>query len=68
MSHIAWDESFCIDNAEIDEQHKKWFEIHNRLHTILLEGNVDSLQGARSRSCRTCRLIPVSTLPMKRHI
>lgn len=46
MSYIEWDESFSIDHAEIDEQHKKWIAIHNILHKTLIEGNPASLQEA----------------------
>ena len=46
MSYIEWDESFSIDNAEIDQQHKKWIAIHNTLHEILLKGDDASLQQA----------------------
>lgn len=46
MSHLEWDDSFSIGNAEIDEQHKKWITIHNRLHDTLLEGDLTALQQA----------------------
>lgn len=46
MSHLEWDDSFSVGNAEIDEQHKQWIAIHNRLHDILLEGDVAALQQA----------------------
>lgn len=46
MSHIEWNDSFSIDNAEIDAQHQKWIAIHNSLHAILLEGDIASLQQA----------------------
>ena len=32
MSKIDWDDSFNINNAEIDNQHKKWIEIYNDMH------------------------------------
>jgi len=46
MSNIEWNDSFSIDNAEIDAQHQQWIAIHNTLHGILLEGDVVSLQQA----------------------
>ncbi len=46
MSDIDWDESFSIDHAEIDAQHKKWIAIHNALHATLLKGDIASLQQA----------------------
>jgi hemerythrin len=42
MSQIKWDESFSINNTIIDDQHKKWIDIYNRLDKVLLEGNLDS--------------------------
>jgi hemerythrin-like metal-binding protein len=42
MSQIKWDESFSVNNAEIDSQHKKWIDIFNRLDRIMLEGDYDS--------------------------
>ena len=44
MSHIIWDVSYSVGNEEIDEQHKRWIDIHNRLHDELLTGSVDSLK------------------------
>ncbi len=46
MPDIEWDESFSIDHAEIDAQHKKWIAIHNILHATLVEGDIVSLQQA----------------------
>lgn len=31
MSQIIWDDSFSVNNAEIDLQHKTWVEIYNNL-------------------------------------
>lgn len=42
MSQIEWDESFSIGHGEIDEQHKKWIDIYNRLDRILIEGDLES--------------------------
>ena len=39
MTQITWDDSYSVNNAEIDAQHKKWIEIHNKLDHILLSGS-----------------------------
>lgn len=31
MAMIVWDESYSVNNAELDTQHKKWLEIINDL-------------------------------------
>ncbi|MEN3046748.1 MAG: bacteriohemerythrin [Candidatus Hydrothermales bacterium] len=38
MSFIKWDEKFAIGIREIDEQHKKFFEILNELHSAMWQG------------------------------
>ncbi|MBU0664085.1 MAG: bacteriohemerythrin [Proteobacteria bacterium] len=38
-NQITWDDSYSVNNAEIDAQHQKWIEIHNKLDYILLKGN-----------------------------
>jgi hemerythrin len=43
MSRIEWDDALSVKNDEIDDQHKKWIEIHNRLHEVLLSGNMDDV-------------------------
>lgn len=52
MSHIVWNESFSIDNAEIDDQHKKWIAIHNELHDALLHSDFRSLQTIAAQTLR----------------
>lgn len=36
MPRIEWDNSYSVQNDEIDAQHKKWFEMFNDLHETLL--------------------------------
>ena len=43
MPRIQWDESFSTNNPEIDEQHKKWIDMYNKLHDTLVHGNVEQL-------------------------
>jgi hemerythrin len=35
---IIWDESFSVNNEEIDNQHKRWIDIINELHDALIKG------------------------------
>lgn len=43
MSQITWNDSYSVNNAEIDAQHKEWIAIYNRLDHILLNGNSQEL-------------------------
>jgi hemerythrin len=52
MSHVIWDESYSIGNVELDEQHKRWIDIHNRLHDELLTGSVYTLKNIASKTLR----------------
>lgn len=36
MNEIEWDESYSVKNQEIDDQHKEWIAIFNRLHNAML--------------------------------
>jgi hemerythrin len=44
MSRIEWDETLSVHNDEMDEQHKKWISIHNRLHDVLIGGTFDQIE------------------------
>jgi len=52
MSHVVWDESFSVGDKELDEQHKRWIDIHNRLHDELLNGSVDTLKSLAADALR----------------
>ncbi len=39
MSHIEFNDEMTLNIREIDEQHKKWIAIHNRLHDVLTTGS-----------------------------
>ncbi len=38
MPHIDWDEKYALSISEIDDQHKRWFDIINELHDALKSG------------------------------
>lgn len=40
MSKIEWDDSFSVGVVEIDEQHRRWIEIINKLHDSIMDKNV----------------------------
>ncbi len=44
MSHVVWDESYSVGDQELDDQHRQWIDIHNRLHDDLLCGSVGTLK------------------------
>jgi hemerythrin len=50
MPRIDWDESYSVNNAEIDDQHKKWIEITNKLHDALVEGHALELKKAHTET------------------
>lgn len=49
MARIDWDGSFSVGNAEIDEQHKRWIDLYNRMDEALTGGgsgaSIDNLAG-----------------------
>lgn len=46
MAQIIWSESYSVNNADIDAQHKEWIAIYNRLDNILLIGSGDAVSRA----------------------
>lgn len=46
MPQIEWDESFSVNNPELDAQHREWISIFNRLHSTLLTGRPEELTSA----------------------
>ena len=44
MPLIEWDESFSVDNAELDEQHKQWINIYNELHERLMDSQENNIE------------------------
>jgi hemerythrin len=45
MGQIEWNDSYSVNNAEIDEQHKKWIKIYNDLHNKMVTGEVGPKDG-----------------------
>ena len=50
MSRIEWDESYSVNNPEIDEQHKKWIAIYNNIHDTLTGGDIAPLTNLTENS------------------
>lgn len=50
MPRIEWDESFSMNNAEIDTQHKKWIEIMNELHETLIGNDSEKVMSIAADS------------------
>jgi hemerythrin-like metal-binding protein len=38
MSIIEWDSSLSVNNIEIDNQHKQWIDIYNKMHDSMISG------------------------------
>lgn len=36
MSIIEWDDSLSVNHTEIDNQHKEWIDIYNRMHDSMM--------------------------------
>ena len=45
MPQIIWDESFSVNNKEIDDQHKRWIDIFNNLHSNMIKGKALQTDG-----------------------
>ena len=43
MSLIVWDETYSVNNPEIDDQHKTWIDITNELHDALMNADLKRL-------------------------
>lgn len=44
MPLINWDESFSVQNEEIDEQHKEWIGIINKMHDSMLNDDYNTFR------------------------
>jgi hemerythrin-like metal-binding protein len=36
MSIIEWDDSYSVNHEEIDNQHKEWIDIYNKMHDSMM--------------------------------
>lgn len=50
MHFIEWHESFSVENNEIDEQHKKWIEIYNKMYEALISNKTGEMSAATINS------------------
>jgi len=44
MPALEWNESFSVNNPEIDAQHCRWIDIYNEMDERLTEGDSDSIR------------------------
>jgi hemerythrin len=44
MSEIEWDDSFSVNNIEIDNQHKQWIAIYNKMYEGLIAADCNAYQ------------------------
>ena len=52
MPRIEWDNSFSVLNTEIDDQHKEWIRIFNKMHEILTGDNTEAKYTAAEDSIK----------------
>ena len=52
MPQIVWDDSFSVNNETIDEQHRQWIAIFNRMHDVMLSGTTEELSDAAVEALR----------------
>ena len=55
MPLIKWDDSFSVDNEEIDRQHLKWVNTINDLHNILIHGSISEMHEIALTSLKSMR-------------
>jgi hemerythrin len=46
VSIIEWNNTFSVNNKEIDDQHKKWVDIYNQMHDSMMSGESSKEQTA----------------------
>lgn len=52
MTKIVWDDSYSVDNPELDKQHKEWISIFNTLHNSLLSHSPDKTKKVTAESLK----------------
>ncbi|OGR06178.1 MAG: hypothetical protein A2511_14270 [Deltaproteobacteria bacterium RIFOXYD12_FULL_50_9] len=50
MSRIDWEESYSVNNEEIDNQHKTWIAIYNELDKTMLQGDLKEIDNITAGS------------------
>ena len=53
MAKIEWNESYSVNNEEIDAQHKKLFSIVNTLHDALMNKDSNDITLARDAALKS---------------
>lgn len=52
MPKIEWDDSFSVHDTDIDDQHKEWIRIFNKMHEILIGGDTEAKYNAAEESLK----------------
>ncbi len=55
MPTFQWDSSYSVDNAEIDQQHQRFFELIDELDSALMSGGASDVSGATRDSVEALR-------------
>ena len=55
MSKIKWDDTFSVNNAELDAQHKKWLDIINDLHDSLIKDEAGDYRETAEESVKAMK-------------
>lgn len=50
MSKIEWNDSFSVNNTEIDNQHKEWIKIYNKMHEGLTNADSTTYQNVAAEA------------------
>jgi len=53
MPKINWEESFSMNDDEIDNQHKKWLSIINTLHDCLMSGDPEEINTSSIKTMKS---------------
>lgn len=49
---LEWSEAYSINNTDLDEQHKRWIELYNRLADLMKGENQADLGRAKAETLR----------------
>ena len=52
MGKIEWNDTFSVNNPEIDAQHKEWIAIYNKMYDKMTNGDLRELRTLAADSLR----------------